>query len=381
MKSLFASQKTRKSLFIILFLTFSVFSLTNIWQTAQTQTEPVALGEILYFLKLPNSTLEQRNKLLIEQVKKRGVTFPLTPEIEKELRDAGASNALIEIIRQKGPTPTPTPKTPTPTPTPKTPTPTPTPKPGPKQMKNSVGMEFVLIPAGSFMMGSHSNEKDRNPDEGPPRRVTIAYEFYLGKYEVTIGEWKSVMGDLPEGMKKNLDSKFMESDRQPVVRISWNDTQEFIARLNAKNDGYKYRLPSEAEWEYAARAGTQTRFYWGDDLNFSLLCKYANVKDFSDCPDNYPRNAPVGTYLPNSLGLYDMTGNVWEWCEDIWQNNYEYLPTDGSANLAVGDSGKRVRRGGSWADNPKYTRAAARNYDTPTDRNDEDGFRLVAVAK
>jgi formylglycine-generating enzyme required for sulfatase activity len=178
-------------------------------------------------------------------------------------------------------------------------------------------------------------------------------------------------------MRNNLDDRFKENDNQPVVRISWSDAKDFITRLNDKNDGYRYRLPSEAEWEYAARAGTQTRFYWGDDLNFASLCRYANVKDYSDCKDNYYRTAPVGRYLPNAFGLYDMTGNAWEWCEDIWQDNYENLPTDGSANLAIGNSSMRVQRGGSWADAPKYTRTAARGGDNPTDRNDEDGFRLV----
>ena len=362
----------------------------SVWQTptAPTQNAPLTYPEIVTALntKLPNQSFKNKTELinwLIIQIKQRKVDKPLTKDREEDLRQAGATEALINAIRANSPpisTPTPTPKpTPTikPTPTPKT-TPTPTSTRKSKEIKNSIGMEFVLVPSGSFMMGASENEKDGNQTERPQHRVSFDYDFYVGKYEVTIGEWKKIMGDLPEGMKTNLDAKFKENDSQPVVRISWNDAKDFIARLNAKNDAYKYRLPSEAEWEYAARAGTQTRFYWGDDLKFTSLCQYANVKDYSDCKDNYVRTAPVGKYAPNAFGLYDMTGNVWEWCEDIWNESYNNLPSDGSANLAIGDSNRRVQRGGSWADAPKFTRIAARGADAPTDRNDEDGFRIIA---
>jgi formylglycine-generating enzyme required for sulfatase activity len=209
--------------------------------------------------------------------------------------------------------------------------------------------------------------------------VNINYEFYLGKFEVTQAQWKAVMGSVHSGMK-GLDSEFFGNDL-PVVRISWDDAKTFVDRLNSMDDRYTYRLPSEAEWEYAARAGTQTRFYWGDDPDFTSLCKYANVKDYSGCPDGYKRTAPIKTYLPNAFGLYDMTGNVWEWCEDIWQLGYREVPTDGSPNLTVGDSSKRAQRGGSWADHPRDTRLATRGGDLPSDRNDEDGFRLVAIPR
>jgi formylglycine-generating enzyme required for sulfatase activity len=306
---------------------------------------------------------------------------PLTRDREDDLRQAGATDELIRVIRENSPQ-SDSPPTPTPTATPPpTPSPTPASTPRPKQIKNSIGMEFVLIPPGSFTMGSPYTEKDRRETEGPPRRVTINRDFYLGKYEVTIGQWRAVMGDLPEGMKSRLSDDFKASDNQPVVRISWSDAKTFIAKLNSLDRQFAYRLPSEAEWEYAARAGSQTRFYWGDDPDYGSICRYANIGDFSDCPDNFEHSAPVGRFSPNAFGLYDMTGNVWEWCEDIWQDSLEGLPVDGSANLSLGDSGKRVLRGASWADYPKNSRVAVRDFDDPNDRNDEDGLRLVARSK
>jgi formylglycine-generating enzyme required for sulfatase activity len=370
-------------------LIFGLFLAAREARFTAAQTKPLTYPEIITALntKVPNRFFRNKAQLvnrIISDVKKRKVDRPLTRDHEELLRQAGATDLLIETIRANSPplpTPTPTPRvTPTPTP-PRTPTPTPTPTPKPREIRNSIAMEFALIPPGSFMMGSPDSEKDRSRSEGPLRRVTIDYDFYIGRHEVTIGQWRAVTGDLPDGMKINLDAKFKENDNQPVVRVSWNDAKDFIAQLNARGDGFTYRLPTEAEWEYAARARSQTRFYWGDDLDFSLLCKYANVKNYSGCLDGYQRTAPVGSYLPNGFGLYDVSGNVWEWCEDVWQDNYNNLPTDGSANLTLGDARRRVQRGGSWADNQKNTRSASRGGDLPTDRNDEDGFRLIAVPR
>jgi formylglycine-generating enzyme required for sulfatase activity len=349
---------------------------------ASAQVTPLTYPQIITALNtaIPNDAFKTKAQLitfLIGDIRRRKVDKPLTDDREADLRQAGATNELIEVIRANSPSSRPTPSpTPVSTRTPR-PTPTPTPSTLPKQIRNAIGMEFVLIPPGSFIMGSPESEKDRKADEGPQHRVNINYGFYMGKYEVTQGQWKAVIGRAHPGMN-GLDPEFVGDDL-PVVRISWNDAKMFVETLNSQDRTYMYRLPSEAEWEYTARAGTKTRFYWGDDPKFSALCKYANVKDYSDCPDGYKRTAPVRSYAPNAFGLYNMTGNVWEWCIDIWQDNYQNTPTDGAPNVTAG--AKRVQRGGSWADDPRNVRSAVRGGDLPTDRNDEDGFRLVAAPR
>jgi formylglycine-generating enzyme required for sulfatase activity len=239
-------------------------------------------------------------------------------------------------------------------------------------IKNSIGMEFVKIPAGSFMMGSPTSEKDRSDDEGPQRRVTINYEFYLGKYEVTQEEYEKVMGTNP--------SNFKNCPRCPVEQVSWNDAKSFIQKLNAKNDGYEYRLPSEAEWEYAARGGTTTPFGIGngnslssEQANFDGNYPYGNAPKGKDLQ----KTVNVGSYQANAFGLFDMHGNVWEWCEDIWKDNYSGLSADGSANVSVGDSSLRVLRGGSWYGDGHLLRSAVRLRNAPADRYFDYGFRLV----
>jgi formylglycine-generating enzyme required for sulfatase activity len=189
---------------------------------------------------------------------------------------------------------------PTPIATP-SPTPAVTPTPKPADFTNSIGMEFVLIPAGAFEMGSPSNEAGRDDDDGPIHQVTIKNAFYMGKYEVTQEQWRAVMGDNP--------SYFTGNDNLPVEQVSWDDVQEFIRKLNAKEGTDKYRLPSEAEWEYACRAGTTTRYSFGDSE--SRLGEYAWYTDNSGS-----KTHPVGQKKPNPWGLYDMHGNVWEWVLD-----------------------------------------------------------------
>jgi formylglycine-generating enzyme required for sulfatase activity len=350
--------------------------------TASAQISPLTYPQIITALNtpVPNDAFKTKAQLiafLIADVRKRKVDKPLTDDREDDLRQAGATDELIEVIRANSPASRPTP-TPVPTRTPpRTPTPTPGTRTLPKQIRNSIGMEFVLIPPGAFVMGSSKGERDRNADEGPQHPVSIKYGFYMGKFEVTQGQWKAVMGRPHAGMN-GLDPEFIGDDL-PVVRISWNDAKMFVDELNSKDSVLMYRLPSEAEWEYTARAGTKTRFFWGDDPKFRMLCKYANVKDFSDCPDGSKRTAHVRSYAPNAFGLHNMTGNVWEWCLDIYQDSYQNTPTDGAPNLTAG--AKRVQRGASWADEAKNARVAVRGGDLPTDRNDEDGFRLVAAPK
>jgi len=373
-----------------------VVLLAGAWRTEETsaQNRPLTYPEIVTALNtaVPNSAFRTKAQLiafLIKDIERRRVDKPLTSDREDDLRQAGATENLIAAIKANSPlpatptpTPTPTPKaTPAITPTPlRTPKPTPTPvATRPRVFRNTAGMDFVLIPGGTFTIGSPANERGRMLDEGPQHQVAIGYDFYMGKFEVTQAQWRSVMGSDFDGMS-GLHSEFFGDD-MPVVRIAWVDAKAFVDRLNEIDNRYTYRLPSEAEWEYAERAGTETRFYWGDDSGFFELCRYANVKDFQNCDDGHRFTARVGSYQPNAFGLYDMDGNVWEWCEDIWQPGYTNVPTDGSPNLTYGDQRKRTQRGGSWADPAAQARSASRGGDSPTDRNDEDGFRLVAIPK
>ena len=224
--------------------------------------------------------------------------------------------------------------------------------------KNPIGIEFVLIPAGEFLMGS-----DNYDDEKPVHRVRISKVFYLGKYEVTQAQWQAVMGDNPSRFK---------GDTLPVEQVSWEDAQKFIERLNVKEGGPKYRLPTEAEWEYAARAETTTAYSFGDDPR--QLGEYAW---FSENSGNTTH--PVGQRKPNPWGLYDMYGNVWEWMQD-WYSNAAYK---GSPSTAVDPQGPSpgsypVYRGGSWRAGAAYCRSASRRgRDAPGDRYGGHGLRLL----
>jgi formylglycine-generating enzyme required for sulfatase activity len=202
---------------------------------------------------------------------------------------------------------------------------------------NSIGMKFKLIPAGEFMMGS--NEYD---SEKPVHKVTIGDPFYLGIYPVTQQEWKAVMSDNP--------SRF-DGERLPVETVSWIGVQEFIKKINEKEGTNKYRLPTEAQWEYAVRGGTATRYSFGDDE--SKLGDYAWFNSNSE-----GKTHEVGQKKPNPWGLYDMLGNVWEWVQDSWHDNYNGAPIDGS--FWEGGS-NRVFRGGSWDDYAGNCRSAYRS--------------------
>ena len=208
--------------------------------------------------------------------------------------------------------------------------------------KNQMGMELVYIPAGDFMMGSLPSEKERSDDEGMQHKVTIREGFLIGKYEVTQTQYEQVMGNNP--------SLFWNCPQCPVERVSWIDAKNFIQKLNEKNDGFNYSLPSEAEWEYAARAGTTTAFAFGENLssiqaNFDGNYPYGAVT----MGQSLEKTTPVGSYKGNSWGLYDMHGNVWEWCEDNYTWGYKNVPIDGSPNISKVFSVDQVMRGGSWA--------------------------------
>ncbi len=228
--------------------------------------------------------------------------------------------------------------------------------------------DMVVIPAGNFMMGSN----DGDSDEKQPHRVTVQ-SFEMGKTEVTQGQWKAVMGN-----DKNPSSFNTCGDDCPVENVSWDKAQDYIRKLNAKS-GRRYRLPSEAEWEYAARARSTGAYWWGDKASH----EYANYGEDECCGglaqgrDQWVNTAPVGQFPANPFGLFDMHGNVWEWVEDVWHNNYAGAPTDGSAWLSGGDQARRVLRGGSWNDYPGDLRSAYRNQDSAVGSNNNTGFRLA----
>ncbi|HEX7628142.1 MAG TPA: SUMF1/EgtB/PvdO family nonheme iron enzyme [Candidatus Methanoperedens sp.] len=230
-----------------------------------------------------------------------------------------------------------------------------------KTLTNSIGIEFVLIPAGGFNMGSKPDGSSSiYIDEGPVHQVKISKEFYMGKYEVTQKQWHDVMG---------TSLSYFKGDDLPVEQVSWNDTQEFIKKLDEKEGGNKYRLPTEAEWEYSARAGTTTTYYFGDDA--SMLRNYAWYGENSES-----KTHNVGQKMPNPWGLYDMYGNVWEWVQDMYHDSYNGAPTDGSAwEDSSGDG--RVGRGSSWNFRSVFCQSAVRYPFDPGLRSKDVGFRLV----
>jgi formylglycine-generating enzyme required for sulfatase activity len=225
---------------------------------------------------------------------------------------------------------------------------------------NSLGMEFIPIPAGSFTMGTDKDSEEVSTDETPQHPVTISQPFYLGKTAVTQAQWEAAMGSNP--------SKF-KGRSNPVENVSWNDVQAFIQRLNAREGTDKYRLPTEAEWEYAARAGTTGAYSFGDDA--VNLGRYAWFKDNAS-----GQTHPVGKKQPNPWGLYDMHGNVDEWVQD-WYNAKFYAHSPKSDPIEMVRSNFRVLRGGSWYDSDGLLRSAFRYYVTPDYRNEINGFRLA----
>jgi formylglycine-generating enzyme required for sulfatase activity len=239
-----------------------------------------------------------------------------------------------------------------------------------KIVTNSIDMDFVKIPAGSFLMGCSSGDTDCSEDEKPPHKVTISKSFYMGKFEVTQGQWKKVMGEGLFGIGENNPSTFKScGDDCPVENISWNDVQEFVQKLNEKEGSNKYRLPTEAEWEYSARAGSKTKYYWGETINDEYLW--------------YDRNSgnathPVGKKKPNAWGLYDMSGNVWEWVGD-WYGDEDYKNVIGIDPKSPKSGIFRVLRGGSLNYNAGRSRLSYRFNNDPDVRRNFYGFRLVLL--
>ena len=230
------------------------------------------------------------------------------------------------------------------------------------------GMEFVRIPAGSFMMGSPADEEGRYKFEGPQHRVTIR-SFYMQTTEVTQRQWREVMGNNPSKWK---------GDNSPVESDPWNHCQSFIKKLNELYPGHGYRLPTESEWEYACRAGTTTPFNTGRTISTNQANYRGDFTYGSGRKGVFRKETvSVGSFSPNSWDLYDMHGNVWEWCEDRWHDNYYGAPSDGSAWLSGSSSSYVVLRGGGWFRSAGDCRSADRSGWHPDNGNHDTGFRLV----
>jgi len=246
-----------------------------------------------------------------------------------------------------------------------------------EDLGNGIQLEMVAIPGGSFMMGSPKNERGRRETESPQHQVTVP-PFLLGKYPVTQAQWQAVasLTQVNQELKPN-PSRF-EGANRPVERVSWHDAVEFCNRLS-NHTQRPYRLPSEAEWEYACRAGTTTPFHFGETITTDLA-NYNGNYTYGDGVKGIRKRETtvVGSFkIANEFGLYDMHGNVWEWCQDDWHNNYEYAPTDGSAWISNKAKINKLLRGGSWNNNPGNCRSAYRyNGNLDYDHNSL-GFRVV----
>jgi formylglycine-generating enzyme required for sulfatase activity len=269
-------------------------------------------------------------------------------------------------------------------------------------LADEIGFEMVAVPSGKFMMGSPESEHNRSEDENPQHQVTVQ-PFFMGKYPVTQAQWYAIANTLPVERKLDLNSCGFEEDNLPIEDVYWNEADnlpiegvywdeaiEFCQRLS-RDTGRNYRLPTEAEWEYACRAGTETPFHFGATITPNLAnyrgidCGNANEKWFFS--GSYDRGSkgiyrddttPVDAFPPNAFGLYDMHGNVSEWCLDYWHGNYKGAPADGSAWISGGDDNV-VTRGGSFDTFPAYCRSASRQLQTPErySRYCTIGFRLV----
>ncbi|NJO63996.1 MAG: formylglycine-generating enzyme family protein [Richelia sp. RM2_1_2] len=255
-----------------------------------------------------------------------------------------------------------------------------------ESLGSGVELEMVLIKGGTFTMGAPEDEEGSSDDERPQHQVTVP-TFFMGKYQVTQAQWKAA-ANLPQ-VERELqpEPSNFKGDNRPVEQVSWYDAVEFCARLS-NHTGRKYSLPSEAEWEYACRAGTTTPFHFGETITSELANYNANYT-YGASPEGEYREetTPVGSFgVANVFGLYDMHGNVWEWCLDDWHDNYEGAPENGSAWFVSEDDnlsqkqGRAVLRGGSWSGNPPSCRSAYRsNYITRVNSISSFGFRVVCV--
>jgi len=273
--------------------------------------------------------------------------------------------------------------------------------------------EMVVVPAGEFVMGSSAGLSVRDRNEAPAHKVTISRPFGIGRTEITRGQFKAFMRESGYRMatsncwywnEQKMQSEnydfgidwqnpgYAQQDDHPVVCVNWHDAKAYVAWLE-KTTGKDYRLPSEAEWEYAARAGSETSRPWGEASNEA--CRFANLLDATagkrisgatgrfgsrrelhDCDDGFAYTAPAGRFQPNAFGIFDMVGNVSEWIEDCWNDSYGGAPIDGGAWLG-GDCGRRVERGASWFSQPDFARSARRGRAGVENRDQLRGFRIA----
>ena len=257
-----------------------------------------------------------------------------------------------------------------------------------EQFPGEIGLDMVRVPSGIFLMGSLEDELDRQDTEGPQHEVNVT-TFFMGRYPITQAHWKAVVELSQVDIELNPDPASFKGDSHPVENVSWNDAVEFCARLSTYTNR-EYRLPTEAEWEYACRAGTETPFCFGETITTDLA-NYQGVGDESLGWSGVYGKGPQGEYrgkttpvdyfgIANAFGLCDMHGNVLEWCQDHWHNSYMGAPTDETAWLTENKQADRVLRGGSWMSYPKLCRSASRNRNMPTLRNNSFGFRVVCNA-
>ncbi|NES20288.1 MAG: SUMF1/EgtB/PvdO family nonheme iron enzyme [Symploca sp. SIO3E6] len=249
-----------------------------------------------------------------------------------------------------------------------------------QDLGNRVMLEMVEIPGGKFMRGSLPTEKGHTNQESPQIEVTVP-PFFIGKYPVTQAQWR-VVAALPK-VKIDLEAEpsGFKGDNLPVEQVSWYDAEEFCARLSTKSR-HTYRLPSEAEWEYACRAGTTTPFHFGETIT-SKLANYKGIETYHSEPEGpfLDQTTPVGHFqVANAFGLYDIHGNVREWCKDTWHKSYRGVPQDGSAWNSNNDNDSRLLRGGNWFSPPVQCRSAFRTSNSPGASSDKVGFRVVCEA-
>ncbi|MEM9273236.1 MAG: formylglycine-generating enzyme family protein [Cyanobacteria bacterium P01_F01_bin.143] len=254
-----------------------------------------------------------------------------------------------------------------------------------EDLGDNIKLEMIAIPGGTFIMGSPTEELKRFDDEGPQHQVTVP-SFYIGRYTITQAQWKAMAELEPIEKELELDpSNFKEYyegiDRwqRPVEQVSWDDAKEFCVRLSRETDR-EYRLPTEAEWEYACRSGTTTPFHFGETISTELANYNGSAYGEGVEGGSRGQTTPVGYFkVANNFGLSDMHGNVREWCEDDWHDDYENAPTDGKAWFSE-ESRNKLTRGGSWDYNPLYCRSAIRSDSFRDVRIGNIGFRVVCIA-
>ena len=257
----------------------------------------------------------------------------------------------------------------------------------PEKLGKDLEIQMILVPGGVFEMGSPTDEIERSPWEGPQHEVKVE-SFFMGRYPVTQMQWRFVAGLPQVEVKLEPDPSHFKGSDRPVEQISWYEAVEFCERLSIYTER-PYKLPSEAEWEYACRAGTTTPFYCGETIT-TELANYRGMDwkemgksgSYGDGPKGEFRGEtmPVGEFPANGYGLQDMHGNVYEWCADHWHDSYKGAPTDGSVWSSDEDNTSRMIRGGSWIANPGWCRSALRYDFDPVDRYRYVGFRVVCSA-